>query len=286
MDPAKEGLEDAAIDFCKRQQFEYCGTAGGGAFKTVFKAITPQANLIALKLLRTRSPRTSREVEAIRRCSHPHIATLHEAGTFTFRETEIDYTVEEFLPGGSLADRISQMRVSRQEAITLGSALIQALAHIRPLGIVHRDIKPANIVYRSDNVTPVLVDFGLVRDLTSSSLTQTWLSMGPGTPLFAPPEQLNNNKELIDWRSDQFSLGVTISLAFLGIHPYQYPNEIEITEQVVNRVASRQRPRPDFESLCATHGVQCLPRMVSPWPIGRVRKPEELSRMWSEQQEV
>jgi hypothetical protein len=62
--------------------------------------------------------------------------------------------------------------------------------------------------------TPALVDFGLVRDLSETSLTASWLPRGPGTPLFASPEQLNNEKALIDWRSDQFSIGVILPKKF------------------------------------------------------------------------
>jgi len=89
------------------------------------------------------------------------------------------------------------------------------------LDLVHRDIKPANIMFKEGLETPVLVDFGIVRDLAATSLTQTWSPIGPGTPFFASPEQLNNEKHLIDWRSDQFSLGVTLYFARTARHPYQ-----------------------------------------------------------------
>jgi serine/threonine protein kinase len=224
-----------------------------------------------------------REIDALRRCSHPNIGGLVSDGTFRFENLDTDFTVEEFIGGGTLADRMGCKRIGPSEILSIGGALIQALAHITTLGIVHRDIKPANIMFRDDQITPVLVDFGLVRDLSRSSLTQSWLPMGPGTPLFAPPEQLNNAKEMIDWRSDQFSLGVTLALAHLGVHPYQNIGEPEIGGEVIARVAAYATPRRDLVQLCAESGLGCLARMVAPWPVMRYRTPVDLISAWEQQ---
>jgi len=75
-------------------------------------------------------------------------------------------------------------------------------------------------MFRSGSDNPVLVDFGLVRALDDSSITQSWLMMGPGTPYFASPEQLNNDKYLISWLSDQFSLALTTAFALTSRHPF------------------------------------------------------------------
>jgi serine/threonine protein kinase len=275
-------LKEVAIALCNERNWRYEGIAGDGAFKTVYRIMTQTGEARALKLFHDRSPRTPREIDAIRKCTHPNIARLFEVGTLNHSGDEIDFTLEEFLGGGTLDHLVARTRLSGENALEIGTALIPALGHLKTLGIVHRDIKPANILLREDGKTPVLVDFGLARDLSRSSLTQTWLSMGPGTPLFAPPEQLNNNKDMIDWRSDQFSLGVTLAVACLAVHPYQYAGE-EITGEVVARVAARASPRPDLFDLCRAAGLPCLARMVSPWPVGRFRSPSELETAWAQQ---
>src|SRR5262249_941928 len=159
----------------------------------------------ALKLYKqgASSRRSQREIDAMRRCEHPNIARLLRVETFEYSAEEFIVTIEEFLPGGTLTD-LGQIDVPT--CLEIGKQLIAAIKHISSLGLVHRDLKPDNIMFRSDRKTPVIVDFGVVRDLLDTSLTPSWAARGPGTPFFAAPEQLNNEKHQIDWRADQFSL--------------------------------------------------------------------------------
>src|SRR5207244_520254 len=103
---------------------------------------------------------------------------------------------------------------------------------------------------------PVIIDFGVVRDLADSSLTKTHLARGPGTPLYAPPEQLNNRKALIDWRSDQFSLGITLSYCAFGVHPYAQAGDVDTV--VVDRVAAYQSPSAAWVDKACAAGLEPL----------------------------
>jgi serine/threonine protein kinase len=164
-----------------------------------------------------------------------------------------------------------------REARSFGAQLVSAVAHIASHELVHRDLKPENILFRADGVTPVIVDFGIVRDLVDTSLTETWLMRGPGTPFFASPEQLRNEKDLIDWRSDQFSLGVLISISLFGLHPYG-ENGL-MPQQIVDRVSERGAQSARFVE-SARAELPVLVRMTAPWPVQRLRKPEQLVGSW------
>jgi serine/threonine protein kinase len=185
---------------------------------------------------------------------------------------------EEFLNGGTLT---SKGKITRAQCIAIGSCLIDALGHTASLGLVHRDIKPDNIMFRQDGATPVLTDFGVARDLLDSSLTPTWAPRGPGTPFFASPEQLNNQKHLIDWRCDQFGLGISLSFVTLGIHPYLPENGPDHT--VVDLVAGRKGPTDQFIAAIRSIGLTALQKMVASWPIHRYRTPPELANAWASQ---
>lgn len=189
------------------------------------------------------------------------------------------YSLEEFLSGGSLSEKLKKGTICIKQFHSIGDCLISALSHISSHGLVHRDIKPDNIMFRDDEKTPVIVDFGLVRDLNSESLTQTWLLHGPGSPYYSAPEQLNNQKELIDWRTDQFSLGVTFSLCLFGIHPYHRKGDN--LSDVVTRIISREDCSPDFVQKCKDNGLELLQKMVSPWSVGRFRKTDQLKQAWN-----
>jgi len=150
--------------------------------------------------------------------------------------------------------------------------------HIAAIGLVHRDLKPDNILFREDAVTPVIVDFGLVRDLTDTSLTESWFLRGPGTPFFAPPEQLRNEKAMIDWRADQFSLGVLLAISLFGLHPYQ--EEGAPSQQAVERVAQRVAQPDWFLKAARKANLDVLVKMTAPWPVERFRTPGDLCEAW------
>jgi serine/threonine protein kinase len=139
--------------------------------------------------------------------------------------------------------------------------------------LVHRDIKPANIMFRADG-TPVLTDFGIVRMLDQPTLTQAFLNMGPGTPAYASPEQLNNDKALIDWRTDQFDLAIVLAECLLGHHPFLEQGKT-IHDAIMAVAARQEMPAANTKRLQAL-GFSCLIKALMPWPIARYRRPCEL----------
>ena len=234
---------------------------------------------IALKLYKARFPLHATSVRLTQCwCTHPNIARLISVDTDVVGDAKFVTVSEEFLSGGTLA---SKSQISRAAYLDIGSQLIDAVGHIASLRLVHRDIKPDNIIFREDGTTPVITDFGVVRDLTDSSLTPSWMPRGPGTPFFASPEQLNNEKMLIDWRSDQFALGVSLLFAAFSDHPYRSDGCSDA--DVVGRVSSRQGPAPLFAERVRNEALPVALKMISAWPVDRYRKPELLAAAWRQQ---
>jgi len=236
---------------------------------------------VALKIfdpIKCNLSRAEREIEAMRRCDSPFIGKVYDWGEIrTDDSTSFLFLVEEYIPGGTLTERLRSTSPSVIQVCDYGSTLMRAVYHLKDNSLVHRDIKPDNIMFRSggDDV-PILVDFGLVRDLSCSSITPTHFQHGPGTPFFASPEQLNNEKSLIDWRSDQFSVGVVLCLCLTGSHPYQQPgqNKMQVVEQVYSRATFSALI---FEKINEV-GCGFLMKMVSPWPVERFAHPDLLIR--------
>jgi len=250
---------------------------GSGAFKyTCQIRIGDEAR--ALKVYtQPFSERSLREVEAMRRCDHPNIARFVAFERVSIAGTQYVYLLEEFLPGGSLATRIGNL--TDKSAARLALILSSAIEHIAYLGLVHRDLKPDNIMFRTAaDDEPVIVDFGLVRDLNEPSLTLSFFDRGPGSPRYASPEQLNNEKELIGARTDQFGLGVTLSYVVFGRHPYHRDGEPE--ENAIHRAARKERPDSAFIDACVNRGFPPLVRMVQPFPIERFHTSRDLVVAW------
>lgn len=274
-------LEVVAQSICQGIGLTYSGPVGSGAFKETYKVSRPSGETLALKvhLPGKVSERAAREIDAMFRCAHPNIARLLDVKVYAEGANRYLYLLEEFLPGGTLGALLAVAgSLSRDAVLDLGEALIGAIAHTAALDLVHRDLKPENIMLRADGKTPVVVDFGLVRNLAETSLTMTWVTQGPGTPLYSTTEQLTNDKAGIDWRADQFALGIVLSIAGLGIHPYRAPGEDAAL--AVQRVAARTAQVPEFIQRAAAQCFPVLTRMTAVWPIHRYRKPELLLAAW------
>lgn len=276
-------LQKMALNICKDYNFNFMGKVGEGSYKETFKVVSEKNEVLALKIFKKGNSveRTSREIDAMIRCNHPNIGKIMYVSEYISCDKKYLFSIEEFLSGGNLQQYISKNGLlPRKELIRMGKTLIDAIGHIASKNLVHRDIKPENVMFRKDKKTPVIVDFGLVRDLNKKSLTQTWLMQGPGTPYFAAPEQLNNEKNLIDWRTDQFALGVLFSLCYFGIHPYEHPEDG--MGDVVNRIASRDSIYEIFIKKAKEEGLAPLIKMVKPWPVQRFRNVKELAYVWNE----
>lgn len=251
---------------------------GKGNFKETFRATTNDGLFVALKILDPQKcslERSQREIQTMMKCNSPLIAKLYHHGSFTSKDNKTYYfCIEEYMDGGSLAEQISggilPPNTARQYTITL----VEALDYLKSMRIVHRDIKPENIMFRSSSPGPILVDLGIARDLSESSLTPTWLPRGPGTPYYSAPEQLNNEKHLIDWRTDQFSLGIVISICLTGAHPF---SEIGMAKgDTVAAVAARKPCTSAFEKRMSDIGFSFVVKMLDPWPHRRYLSPGEL----------
>lgn len=125
-----------------------------------------------------------------------------ESGRALLREVE-----------GGLTERLSSPRY-RRRVLRLLATVADGLeaAHLR--GIVHRDVKPANVLVR-DDLSPVLIDFGLARDQQIKvSFTASGAAMG--TLAYMAPEQLGRDPGAVDARTDVYALGLVLYRALTG----------------------------------------------------------------------
>jgi len=277
-------LKHVALEICKSRNLNLIRKVGEGTFKETFEVSDNNSNHYALKIFRSveMDTRKEREIKSMLRCDHPGIAKIQDIDTFDFNGDKFLFLLEEYFGGGTLEDRITKnAEKDKEKIIDLGIELINGISHIASLQLVHRDIKPANILFRETSNKPIITDFGIVRDLQATSETKTWLPHGPGTPLYSAPEQLNNEKRLIDWRTDQFALGVTLSFYGFNMHPYDHLGFI--AEHIIEEVAKWGKISKKFKENIDIVGLPALEKMVSVWPANRYRTPELLLENWTNQ---
>lgn len=267
-------LQAAARDICVHRNLKFVRDLGKGAFKSAY-LVESNAESWALKIavVTGSTERLTRETAALRGCTHTGVAKLIDVFPHAYGGASLWIVVEEFLSGGTLEQRLQLGTLKPQEVRDLGLAITDVLALLDGQRIVHRDIKPANILFRLDG-TPVLTDFGVARLLDEPTLTHGYLPTGPGTPAYAAPEQLNNEKSLIDWRTDQFGLGIVLAECLTGTHPFMPPGGV--LHQAIAAVAMKQEMPISNSAILGMMGFDCLSRTLKSWPIARFRRPCDL----------
>jgi len=269
-------LDAVAEELCNQRGFEFKGRLGKGAFKSAYlAACNSQQFALKLAVAAGAAERLVREAHALQECSHGSIARLLQAHPHVIPGgIELWVVCEEYLAGGTLESRLARGVLSPAETRAIGVSLAEVLGHLHEKRLVHRDIKPANIMFRDDdNSCPVLTDFGIVRMLDQPTLTQAFAQMGPGTPAYAAPEQLTNDKSLIDWRTDQFDLAIVLAECLIGHHPFLSLGKT-LPEAIMAVAARHEMPAENAARLTAL-GFGALGTALKPWPIARFRRPTD-----------
>ena len=207
---------------------------GSGGMGLVYEAEdTKLGRRVALKFLKEKGKRDPdglerfiREARSASALNHPGICTIYaieESGDQTFLAMEL-------LEGESLEKVLANGSLPINRCVCMGIELADALDAAHKKGIVHRDIKPSNIFVTDRGVTKIL-DFGLAKlmeleefgsegetiaELESKFKTTAGTTVG--TVVYMSPEQARG--EVLDGRTDLFSLGSVIYGMATGKHPF------------------------------------------------------------------
>lgn len=170
-----------------------------------------------------------REAAILYRIEHPQIPKFREK----FAQDQHLFLVEDYIFGKNyqtlLAERQSIGQVfSEPEVLELFRSLLPVLNYIHTLGIIHRDISPENIILRDSDSKPVLIDFGVVREL-ATKLQST--SPNPVTTVgklgYAPREQIQTGSAYPS--SDLYALAVTGIVLLTGKEPTILFDQTQLT---------------------------------------------------------
>jgi len=190
--------------------------------KVVYKAISKQYGKVVLKVIKPNQniERVLREIEILKSLKEINSSQVLEDGKITSDGSEYLYIIESFIEGQELREYMSSHdTLSFDEVCKFLQDMITTIEILEQNHLVHRDIKPENII-RTDNRQYILIDFGIARDLSRSSLTATDAQFGPATYIYAPIEQIDNEKDNIDSRVDLYSVCLVAYEMLSGINPF------------------------------------------------------------------
>ncbi len=199
-------------------RYTLIGWLGAGAFGEVLHARQESTGQsVAVKVLRygehdAAGQRFLREMRACAALHHAHIVRVVDAGGDLERGVPL-YTIFEYLPGETLARRLSAEGMLRvDQAITLASQILDALQTAHANRVVHRDLKPANIMVNDTalGLQSKVLDFGIAGfmddAIDSHGVQLTLTGERLGTPAYCAPEQLRG--EPTTARVDYFAWGL------------------------------------------------------------------------------
>ena len=171
--------------------------------------------------------RFHKEAEIASQLDHPGICPIYDLG----EESGHAWIAMRFVEGETLAARIQSaslqsvpvlpaddsahrseppgMRSEVLRIARLGELCARALHVAHEAGVVHRDIKPGNIMITAEQA-PVILDFGLARNVTEDAQSLTRTGQFVGTPAYMSPEQVVGRPIHLDRRTDIYSLGATL----------------------------------------------------------------------------
>jgi serine/threonine-protein kinase len=172
------------------------------------------------------------EAHKMQKVRHDGLLRLLDAGELPDGRP---YLLMPRLFGETLGDCLARGALPVDEAVRIFGVLARAVQAIHDAGMVHRDIKPENVFLareapggplRSADDSgavrvaprPVLLDFGIARDLDDGPSTTTANGRIRGTPAYMAPERFFGTPASV--ATDIYELGVVLYMMLSGRLPW------------------------------------------------------------------
>jgi serine/threonine protein kinase len=162
---------------------------------------------------------------------HPHCVQIYGGNA----KADTPYLIEEFLPNGTLAEKLHGQRLNQGDVSTIVGQMCDALNYLHGRGIIHRDIAPGNIMFDA-RMQAKLIDFGIAR--IASAPTRTAMGMLVGKAKYMSVEQARG--EPASESSDLYSLGVIAYQMATGKTPFDGA-DLDVIRQHIEAKPQRLR---------------------------------------------
>lgn len=190
--------------------------------KVVYKANSNEFGIVVVKIIKPNQDvrRILREIEIVKSIKELNTSKIFKSDSINCSGTEYLYVIEEFIDGENLREYISRTdKIPLEEVCKFLNTMLDEIVTLENNSFVHRDIKPDNIMRDKDGKF-ILIDYGIARDLSGTSYTDTDASTGPATFAYAPMEQIDNEKENISSQVDLYSVTLVAYEMINGTNPF------------------------------------------------------------------
>jgi serine/threonine protein kinase len=189
--------------------------------------------------------------------AHPNVVPVQRAGWWD----GAPFLVREYVPHGSLADKLDGRPYPVRQALRLVERLTEVVCYVHRQGVIHGNLKPSNVLLAADDI-PRVSDFRLASGLFRDTLlTEERNPIGLG---YLTPEMIQDSNAEPRPYTDVYGLGVILYQLLAGRPPFDAATTEEILEQVRHRdpiPPSRlnREVTPPLDTFC----LRCLRK--NPW---------------------
>lgn len=214
-----------------------------------------------------------REAGVLHQLQHPQLPRFWELFAADIGGgTGCLFLVQDYVEGQTYFDLFkSGKRLSEAQAIQLMCQMLPVLSYIHAKGVIHRDISPDNIILRNSDQLPVLIDFGCVKEIAATAVSNFTnvgvLQTRLGKKGYAPEEQLRQGKVFVN--SDLYSLAVTAVVMITGKEPqdlydiyqgnWRWGQDIPVSSQLQAVLQKMLAHKPSDRFSSADEVLQALP---------------------------
>ena len=216
---------------------------------------------VILKVLKGPHP----SVEAIRRFQREAELTQRVAGEGVIEVLEVrleeasPFLVFEDFQALSLAE-CAKSRLPQKVVLRLMLDVLAALERVHAQLVIHKDINPSNIIWNEETGIVKLIDFGISSRVSREHPMLANPEVLRGTLPYIAPEQTGRMNRSVDYRSDYYSLGVTMYELLTGQRPFEGSDPLEL----VHAHIARTPQKPDkLESTISTSLSALIMKLLS-----------------------
>ena len=127
-------------------------------------------------------------------------------------------------------------------SLEIAIRISDAVGDIHHQHIIHKDLKPHNILVNKDKTEIKVIDFGIATQLSREVLQTLNPEQVEGSIAYVSPEQTGRMNRPLDYRTDIYSLGVTLYHLFTKKLPFDAESSLELIHLHI-----AQQPIPPME---------------------------------------
>ncbi|MFA6972973.1 MAG: AAA family ATPase, partial [Gallionella sp.] len=168
--------------------------------------------------------RIRHEYELVKNIVRPGVIKVHALEKI---HHSLAIVMEDF-GGITLRMLIAQNTLSIEDKLRIALRISEILGYIHSDGIIHKDINPNNILINPQTSEIRIIDFGNAAQLAHEDQHLIHPDHLDGTLAYIAPEQTGRMNRPVDYRSDYYSLGITLYELLLNRRPFEAQDSMEI----------------------------------------------------------